>query len=134
MGSEERCGGWCGRQQFGRPAFPPARLWLPWRSPDGIGSVLSADLCASERWQGCLRLIALHAAPPFGDGVEIQAQQLEIAAQLAAQTHERRAVLAGDLDLTPWSPGFAELLTRGGLVDTRLSRGLTATWLSRLPF
>jgi len=26
------------------------------------------------------------------------------------------------------------LLARGGLVDTGLSRGLTATWLSRLPF
>jgi endonuclease/exonuclease/phosphatase (EEP) superfamily protein YafD len=101
---------------------------------DGVGSVLSAELCASERWRGCLRVIALHAAPPFDEGVQIQAQQLEIAARIAAETHERRAVLAGDLDLTPWSPAFAELLSRGGLVDTGLSRGLTATWLSWLPF
>lgn len=112
----------------------PVPDWHLERSADGVGSVLSAELCASERWQGCLRVIALHAAPPFGDGVAAQAQQLEIAARLAAEAHEHRAVLAGDLDLTPWSPAFTELLTRGGLVDTGLRRGLTATWLSRLPF
>jgi endonuclease/exonuclease/phosphatase (EEP) superfamily protein YafD len=108
--------------------------WHVERSADGVGSVLNAELCASERWQGCLRVIALHAAPPFGDGVAIQAQQLEVAGRLAAEAHERRLLLAGDLDLTPWSPAFSELLARGGLVDTGLHRGLTATWLSWLPF
>jgi endonuclease/exonuclease/phosphatase (EEP) superfamily protein YafD len=112
----------------------PVPDWHVERSADGIGSVLSAAVCATGRWQGCLRVIALHAAPPFGDGVPIQAQQLQTAARLAAEAHERRAVLAGDLDLTPWSPAFAELLARGGLVDTGLRRGLTATWLSWLPF
>jgi endonuclease/exonuclease/phosphatase (EEP) superfamily protein YafD len=112
----------------------PVPDWHIEHSADEVGSVLSAELCASERWQGCLRVIALHAAPPFWDDVEIQAQQLKIAARLAAGAHQHRTVLAGDLDLTPWSPDFAELLTRGGLVDTGLSRGLTATWLSKLPF
>jgi len=112
----------------------PVPDWHVERSADGVGSVLSAEICASERWQGCLKVIALHAAPPFGDGVTTQAQQLEIAARLAAEAEGHRAMLAGDLDLTPWSPAFAELLARGGLVDTGVRRGLTATWLSRLPF
>jgi len=112
----------------------PVPDWHVELSADGVGSVLSAELCASERWQGCLRVIALHAAPPIDDGVTTQVQQLEIAARLAAQAQERRVLLAGDLDLTPWSPAFGELLARGGLVDTGLRRGLTATWLSRLPF
>jgi endonuclease/exonuclease/phosphatase (EEP) superfamily protein YafD len=112
----------------------PVPNWHVELSADGIGSVLSAELCASGRWQGCLRVIALHGAPPLGEGVDIQAQQLETAARLAAETRQRHTVLAGDLDLTPWSPDFAELLARGGLVDTGLRRGLTATWLSRLPF
>jgi endonuclease/exonuclease/phosphatase (EEP) superfamily protein YafD len=112
----------------------PVPDWHVERSADGMGSVLSAELCTSERWQGCLRVIALHAAPPFGDGVEIQAQQLEIAVRLAADAPDRRVLLAGDLDLTPWSPAFTELLSRSGLVDTGPRRGLTATWLSRLPF
>jgi endonuclease/exonuclease/phosphatase (EEP) superfamily protein YafD len=112
----------------------PVPDWHVEHSADGIGSVLSATLCQSERWPGCLRVIALHAAPPFGDGVPIQEQQLETAARLAAEAHQRRAVLAGDLDLTPWSPAFAELLARSGLVDTGPRRGLTATWLSWLPF
>lgn len=112
----------------------PVPDWHVEQTADGVGSVLSAELCTSERWQGCLRVIALHAAPPFRDGVATQAQQLEIAGRLASEAPERRTVLAGDLDLTPWSPDFAELLARGGLVDTGLRRGLTATWLSPLPF
>ena len=104
------------------------------RTTDGVGSVLSAELCASERWRGCLRIVALHAAPPFAAGAVTQAQQLEIAARLAAEAPERRVLLAGDLDSTPWSPAFRKLLLHGGLVDTGPRRGLTATWLSRVPF
>ena len=112
----------------------PVPDWHVERTPDGVGSVLRAQLCASERWRGCLRVIALHAAPPFGDGVTTNEQQLEIAARLAGEAPERLTLLAGDLDLTPWSLEFHELLARSGLVDTALRRGLTATWLSRLPF
>jgi len=104
------------------------------RTPDDEAGVLSATLCASERWPGCLSVVALHAAPPFGAGAATQAQQLEIAAQLAVTSPERRVLLAGDLDLTPWSPAFTELLSRSHLVDSGLRRGLTATWLSRVPF
>lgn len=104
------------------------------RTADGAGSVLGAELCTSDRWQGCLRIVALHAAPPFGTDVETQSQQLEIAAHLAADAPDRRVLLAGDLDLTPWSPAFTELLSRGDLVDTGPWRGLSATWFSRIPF
>jgi endonuclease/exonuclease/phosphatase (EEP) superfamily protein YafD len=104
------------------------------RTADGLGSVLSTELCTSDRWRGCLRVVALHSAPPFGTAATTQAQQLEIAARFAAAAPERRVVLAGDLDLTPWSPAFAKLLARGELVDTGPQRGLTATWLSRVPF
>ena len=107
--------------------------WHVERTADGAGSVLSARFCASQRWQGCVMVVALHATPPFGKGVTTHGQQLAIAARLAAEARER-VLLAGDLDLTPWSPDFTELLSRGGLVDTGLRRGLTATWLSWLPF
>ena len=104
------------------------------RTAEDAGSVLGAELCTSDRWLGCLRIVALHAAPPFGDDAETQSQQLEIAARLAADSPDRRVLLAGDLDLTPWSPAFTELLSHGGLVDTGPWRGLSATWFSRIPF
>lgn len=104
------------------------------RTADGIGSVLGAELCTSDRWAGCLRIVALHAAPPWSASLATQSQQLEIAAHLAANAPDPGALLAGDLDLTPWSPAFTELLSHSGLVDTGPWRGLRATWLSRIPF
>ncbi|HKX07766.1 MAG TPA: endonuclease/exonuclease/phosphatase family protein [Stellaceae bacterium] len=100
---------------------------------NGEAGILSADVCASDRWDGCLRIIALHGAPPFGTGATTQAEQLAIVARLAAAAPERGALVAGDLDVTPWSPAFETLLAHGKLVDTGLRRGLTATWLSRVP-
>ena len=42
-------------------------------------------------------------------------------------------VMAGDLNVTPWSPHFQSALERGGLVDSRLGFGLQPTWPSFLP-
>ena len=112
----------------------PVSSWRVERSADGAGSVLTADLCDGERWVGCLRVVGLHAAPPFAEDAITQSQQLEIAARLCAGAPGHRVVLAGDLALTPWSPRFEELLAGGNLVDTAPRRGLTATWLSPIPF
>ena len=103
------------------------------QTSNGEAGVLSAEVCSSDRWNGCLRIIALHGAPPFGTGAATQTEQLAIVAGLAAAAPERGALVAGDLDATPWSPAFAMLLSRGKLVDTGLYRGLTATWVSRVP-
>lgn len=96
--------------------------------------VLAADLCDTDAWQGCLRVVALHSARPFGVGARQQELQLEVAGRLAAAAPDRRAILMGDLNLTPWAPRFSELLMRGELTDTGPRRGLWATWLCRLPF
>jgi endonuclease/exonuclease/phosphatase (EEP) superfamily protein YafD len=96
--------------------------------------VLAADICDTEVWQGCLRVIALHSARPFGLGAQQQKLQLEVAQRLAASAEDRRVILMGDLNLTPWAPRFSELLTGGDLTDTGRRRGLWATWLCRLPF
>jgi endonuclease/exonuclease/phosphatase (EEP) superfamily protein YafD len=112
----------------------PIAHWTVERGADGTAQVLSADICDIPAWRGCLRLVAVHAPRPFGDGARRQRDQLAIAAQAAASAPDRRSVLAGDLNLTPWSPVFSELLARGNLRDTGPYRGLLATWLSRLPF
>jgi endonuclease/exonuclease/phosphatase (EEP) superfamily protein YafD len=104
------------------------------RGPDQPWPVLAADVCDTEVWQGCLRVIALHSARPFGVGAGQQKLQLTVAARLAASAPDHHVVLMGDLNLTPWAPRFSELLTSGDLTDTGRRRGLWATWLCRLPF
>ncbi len=96
--------------------------------------VVSADLCAPHHADAaprCLRLVALHAARPLDGGAPARDAQLDLAGRLAAAAPSGSAIVAGDLNLTPWSPVFAELLARAGLRDSGTGRGLVATWLSR---
>ena len=112
----------------------PIAHWTVERGPDEAARVLSADVCDQQAWRGCLRVVALHAARPFGNGAALQKEQLSIAAEAASSAPDRRSILAGDLNLTPWAPEFSRLLARGNLRDTGPYRGLLATWFSRLPF
>jgi endonuclease/exonuclease/phosphatase (EEP) superfamily protein YafD len=41
--------------------------------------------------------------------------------------------VVGDLNVTPWSPTFRDLLQAPGLVDTARGRGLRGTWPVCLP-
>jgi endonuclease/exonuclease/phosphatase (EEP) superfamily protein YafD len=98
--------------------------------------VTSLSVCAPEIASSpasCLSLVALHAAWPLAARGQVRAAQLAIAAQFAAESPTRRVALAGDLNLTPWSPDFATLLAAGGLRDSARGHGLVATWFSRLP-
>jgi endonuclease/exonuclease/phosphatase (EEP) superfamily protein YafD len=112
----------------------PVARWSVDRGTDGSARVLTADICDTPAWRGCLRLVALHAPRPFGDGARRQREQLQVAATAAAAAPDHRAILAGDLNLTPWAPEFGHLIEAGDLRDTGPYRGLLATWLSRLPF
>lgn len=112
----------------------PVTRWSVDRGADGTARVLSADICDTPEWKGCLRLVVLHAPRPFGDGARRQEDQLEIAATLAASAPDHRAIVLGDLNLTPWAPAFSRLVAEGDLRDTGPYRGLLATWLSRVPF
>lgn len=111
------------------------------RSVERSFPVVYADVCNDAAWDGCLRVVALHASRPFrrAPGGYIDARpwqdgQLALAEQYAAGAPDGRAIVVGDLNLTPWSPRFAALLDRAGLHDTARGRRLSATWGSRLPF
>ena len=45
-----------------------------------------------------------------------------------------KAVVIGDLNITPWSPPFSRLLQEGKLLDSRLYRGNFASWPTDLGF
>lgn len=83
--------------------------------------------------EGCVDLVALHAAPPIRAHGAYRARQLEIAARLASAA-VGPVVLLGDLNCTPWSPAFDRLLAAARLRDSGRGRGLHPTWFSAVPF
>ena len=123
----------------GRASFHEIGLYSRWpiaaletsRSA-GVGfPVVSADLCppASERG-ACLRVAGLHATSPIGAEAALRDRQLDIAARQSA-SHFDPSVIIGDLNVTPWSPTFTDLLRRAKLTDTSLLRGLQPSWRSK---
>jgi endonuclease/exonuclease/phosphatase (EEP) superfamily protein YafD len=94
--------------------------------------ILEARLCAPENGEDCVTLIGLHAPLPFFDGAELRAVILDRAAE-RAKAAGGRVVLLGDLNCTPWSPAFHDLLAVGGLSDAAKGKSLAATWQSRVP-
>lgn len=94
--------------------------------------IVEARLCAPDNSQDCFTLIGLHASTPFGRLAALRDAALAKAAA-RAKGAGGRTVLLGDLNCTPWSPAFDDLLAAGGLRDTARGRGLVATWRSPVP-
>jgi len=59
------------------------------------------------------------------------AQLRELGKRSAAQAGPR--MLVGDLNVSPWSPYFQDLLETSGLRDSRTGRGIQASWPAPLP-
>lgn len=100
--------------------------------------VLAARICR-DMPDDCLTLIGMHAqmplAPPGPAGAKRDRQLLAVA-ELARQAPNGRVLLIGDLNATPWSPGFRAMLEASGLRDTAPMLGLAGlapTWPSWLP-
>jgi len=80
-----------------------------------------------------VRLLGTHPLPPgSAEYAKERNEQLREIAALARQSDEPIIVL-GDLNATPWSPCFSELLREGGLLNTSQGRGLYASWPAGLP-
>jgi endonuclease/exonuclease/phosphatase (EEP) superfamily protein YafD len=79
------------------------------------------------------QLIASHLLPPYRKSYF--RQRNEHLSNLIDEViaHQGTTIMAGDLNLTPWSPHFQSALERGGLVDSRLGFGIQPTWPSFLP-
>ena len=79
---------------------------------------------------GCL-LMAAHPQPPIAaDWSARRDAQLAAIGELAA-TEARPVIVAGDLNATPWSHGFRQLVRLRGLRDSAVGRGVQATWNAR---
>jgi endonuclease/exonuclease/phosphatase (EEP) superfamily protein YafD len=77
-----------------------------------------------------INLFAVHLYPPTSPerAARRRRQLHRLAAEVSAAPVPRLVV--GDLNLTPFSPHFHELLGRSGLLDARQAQGLHVTWPS----
>ena len=78
-------------------------------------------------------LIGVHPTIPLGAGRQERrnATLAALGAWVAAQPEE--VIVIGDLNISPWSPYFADLLHVGGLQDGRVGFGIYPTWPTPLP-
>lgn len=74
-----------------------------------------------------LRLIATHPFPPLSQHC-FASRSRQLIGLAEKIDPARDNVIAGDFNLTPWSPIFSEMLETGGLTDSRLGFGLATTW------
>jgi len=80
-----------------------------------------------------ITLLGTHPLPPgFSEYARLRNDQLrEIATHVRAQSGP--FIVVGDLNATPWSPYFADLLRNSGLKNTSQGRGLHGSWPAWLP-
>lgn len=84
-----------------------------------------------ELGDGRVHVVAAHPFPPAGGrGAELRNRQLRELAVHVAQLG-RPCVVAGDLNITPFSPYFDSFLAAGGLRDPRRGQGVLPTWPSQ---
>lgn len=78
-------------------------------------------------------LLGTHPLPP-GSPAQAQARNEQFR-QIAALVREQTlpVVVLGDLNTTPWSPFFADLLRESGLRASLPARGLRGSWPAWLP-
>jgi len=107
---------------------------LPLRDVNPFRLESTAAIDAKLVAQGSeLRLIGLHLRPPTDPrSAAERARQLDALAELVNGIDGPLAV-AGDFNLTPYSPYFTELRAATGLKDSRAGFGPGFTWPSFLP-
>jgi endonuclease/exonuclease/phosphatase (EEP) superfamily protein YafD len=96
----------------------------------GVPSVI-ADVTVNEQ---TIHLVGTHPLPPgSSENARLRNEQMtEVANHVRNQ--QTPAIVFGDLNVTPWSPYFADLLRDSRLKDTSRGRGLFGSWPAWLPF
>jgi endonuclease/exonuclease/phosphatase (EEP) superfamily protein YafD len=75
-----------------------------------------------------LTVVATHPPPPKGAALSAKRNdQLQALAHFVRQQSEA-VILCGDLNLSPWSPYFPDLLRDSGLADSGRGFGIQPTW------
>lgn len=73
-------------------------------------------------------MLATHPLPPIGSEYAVARDRQLSAIAAWARVRDMPTLVAGDLNITPWSPYFRRLLTDGGLRDSSRGQGINSTW------
>lgn len=88
---------------------------------------------ASNGAARCAWVIGAHTPSPVSAGRVMRRDRLLAEIGALARAHRGEPVIvAGDLNTSPWAPGFRTMAARGDLVDTARGRGIWPTWNTRL--
>jgi len=80
-----------------------------------------------------VRVVLFHAQAPLARS-ETRARNAELAGLAALHAaFDEPLVVLGDLNVTPWSPAFRQLLQVGQLRDSRRGHGIQGSWPSWAP-
>lgn len=105
--------------------LPAERLEIIELGTAEVPSVLA--LLSSD--EGLINVVGTHPLPPTSpENARLRNKQLAAAAELAASL-DGPVVLLGDLNITPWSPYFRDLLREGKLENSMRGFGIQPTWL-----
>jgi len=92
------------------------------------GVTVPAITAKVETAAGTLRLLTLHTLPPMLKHMAASRNRQLVEAAKIAKERSGPFALVGDLNVTPWSPHFQDLLRDGGLKEARLGQGVMPTW------
>lgn len=84
-------------------------------------------------WDRSLTVFVVHPPPPV-TGLFREERMRQINRLAALVKKERHVIIMGDLNLTPWSPIFRDLMSRTGLKDGRKGFGIQPTWPTTIPW
>ncbi len=102
------------------------RLW----GEAGVPSVY-ARLRMGEQ---IVTIVGTHPLPPGApERMRLRDEQLDVQGNVIAK-ETRPVMLCGDLNSTPWSPVFHDLLKETNLRDTRRGFGILPSWCGRKPY
>lgn len=107
-----------------------SRLPLAWHEVLYLGrSRLPAIAAGFEHGGERYALLALHPLPPVSAANSRERDLvLAEAARWSASHDEVHRIVVGDLNATPWSHAFADLLDSGQLVSSQRGFGVQASW------
>lgn len=119
------------RDNFGIAFFSraPAEIDVVELGDAGLPSIL-ARLTHDGR---PLTVIGTHPLPPISSATATARNTQFAAVAKAAREAHGEVVVAGDLNVSPWSPHFRDLLRSGGLSDSRRGFDLQPTWPTFCP-
>lgn len=76
------------------------------------------------------RIVATHPLPPLGGDYfnHRNAAMMDLAEEVGGSGSKDVTLICGDLNCTPWSPWFSDLLEKSGLKNSAEGNGLGVSW------